>query len=81
MACTEAHKVQFGTYMLAKETDDWWNNTHQRLEVAGDEISWAIFKGEFLKRYFPEDVYGKKEIEFLELKQGNSTIVEYVSIF
>ncbi|XP_050914985.1 uncharacterized protein LOC127129926 [Lathyrus oleraceus] len=26
---------------------------------------------EFLRKYFPEDVRGKKEIEFLELKQGH----------
>lgn len=51
------------------------------MEAASNEITWVVFKGEFLKRYFPEDVCGKKEIEFLELKQGNSIIVEYVAKF
>ncbi|XP_050902345.1 uncharacterized protein LOC127112651 [Lathyrus oleraceus] len=36
---------------------------------------------EFLRKYFPEDVCGKKEIEFLELKQGNLSVIEYVSRF
>ncbi|XP_058768789.1 uncharacterized protein LOC131642570 [Vicia villosa] len=36
---------------------------------------------EFLRRYFPEDVRGRKEIEFLELKQGNMTVPEYASKF
>lgn len=40
----------------------------------GNEITWVVFKGEFMEWYFPEDVCGKKEIEFLELKQGNSTV-------
>lgn len=31
--------------------------------------------------YFLEDVCDKKEIEFLELKQGNSTVVEYAAKF
>ncbi|XP_058783819.1 uncharacterized protein LOC131658557 [Vicia villosa] len=30
-----------------------------------------VFKESFLRKYYPEDVRGKKEIEFLELKQGN----------
>ncbi|XP_050908648.1 uncharacterized protein LOC127122339 [Lathyrus oleraceus] len=67
--------------MLTEEVDDWWGNTRQRLEVAGNDITWVVLKGEFLERYFPKDVHGKKEFEFLELKQGNSTIVEYAAKF
>lgn len=33
----------------------------------------------FVEKYFPEDVRSKKEIEFLELKQGNLTIAEYAA--
>ncbi|XP_058722195.1 uncharacterized protein LOC131594057 [Vicia villosa] len=36
---------------------------------------------EFSRKYFPEDVRGKKEIEFLELRQGNKSVVEYASMF
>jgi len=36
---------------------------------------------EFLNRYFPEDVRGKKEIEFLELKQGDMSVTKYASKF
>lgn len=68
IACTEAHKVQFGMHMLTEEADDWWDNTCQRLEVAGNEITWDVFKAEFMERYFLEDVCGMKEIKFLELK-------------
>jgi len=45
------------------------------------EVTWAIFNREFLDRYFPEDVRGKKEIEFLELKQGNMSVTEYAAKF
>ncbi|XP_050896156.1 uncharacterized protein LOC127102878 [Lathyrus oleraceus] len=51
----------------------------QRLEVVGVEITWVIFRVKFLEKYFPEDVCSKKEIEFLELKQGNMTVVEYAA--
>jgi hypothetical protein len=47
----------------------------------GEEVTWAVFKREFLNRYFPEDVRGKKEIEFLELKQGDMSVTEYADKF
>jgi len=34
-----------------------------------------------MNRYFPEDVRGKKEIEFLELKQGDMSVTEYAAKF
>lgn len=34
-----------------------------------------------MEKYFPENVSIKKEIEFFELKQGNSTVVEYAAKF
>ena len=35
----------------------------------------------FLEKYFREDLRSKKEIEFLELKRGNMTVVEYAAKF
>ncbi|XP_058767796.1 uncharacterized protein LOC131641508 [Vicia villosa] len=69
MDYTPAQKVRYGTHMLAVEANDWWLENRQRLENAGEEITWAVFRKEFLRKYYPEDVRGKKEIEFLELKQ------------
>ncbi|XP_058733470.1 uncharacterized protein LOC131605091 [Vicia villosa] len=51
------------------------------LDADGVAITWANFRREFLRRYFPEYVRGRKEIEFLELKQGNMTVSEYASKF
>jgi len=38
-------------------------------------------KEEFLKKYFPADLRSKKEVEFLQLKQGSMSVVEYVAKF
>ncbi|XP_058758799.1 uncharacterized protein LOC131632051 [Vicia villosa] len=81
MDCTQAQKVRYGTHMLAVEAEDWWLETRQRLEVVGEEITWVVFRREFLRKYYPEDVRGKKEIEFLELKQGNMSVTEYAAKF
>ncbi|XP_058726632.1 uncharacterized protein LOC131597995 [Vicia villosa] len=55
------------------------STVQKSLEAIGEVITWAMFTREFLRKYFPEDVWGKKEMEFLALKQGNSTITEYVA--
>src|ERR1044072_6746386 len=79
--CAEGLKVRYGTHMLAEEVDDWWVATRTELEEDGVALTWAVFRRPFLRRYFPEDIRGKKEIEFLELKQGNKTVSEYASKF
>ncbi|RDY10210.1 hypothetical protein CR513_05318, partial [Mucuna pruriens] len=70
----------FCTYVLVKEAEYWWENIYTRLETEGHES----FKRVFLDKYFLEDVRDKrekKEKDFLELKQGNSTMSEYATKF
>ncbi|XP_058784036.1 uncharacterized protein LOC131658799 [Vicia villosa] len=55
--------------MLTKGAKDWWSNTRHRFNEEGIEITWRLFRSAFLKNYFPEDVRGKKEVGFLELKR------------
>lgn len=40
-----------------------------------------MFRTELLEKYFQENMRRRKEIEFLELKHGNMTVVEYVAKF
>ncbi|RHN78856.1 putative nucleotidyltransferase, Ribonuclease H [Medicago truncatula] len=81
MQCIEDQKVRFGTHQLSEEADDWWVSLLPTLGQEGAVVTWAVFRREFLRRYFPEDVRGKKEIEFLELKQGNMSVTEYAAKF
>ncbi|XP_058742204.1 uncharacterized protein LOC131614661 [Vicia villosa] len=73
--------VRYGTHMLDGEADNWWIGTRQRLETVGEVITWVVFTREFLRKYFPKDVQGKKEMEFHTLKQGNSFVTEYAAEF
>ncbi|XP_050876839.1 uncharacterized protein LOC127080565 [Lathyrus oleraceus] len=63
--CSDARKVQFGTHMFDQKAEDWWRNTIQRFDEDGIEVSWEFFRDAFMEKDFPEDVRGKKEIEFL----------------
>ncbi|XP_058787106.1 uncharacterized protein LOC131661542 [Vicia villosa] len=67
--------------MLSKKAVDWWVATRAELDADGVAITWAVFRREFLRRCFPEHVRGRKEIEFLKLKLGNLTVLEYASKF
>jgi len=44
-------------------------------------VTWGRFKSEFLRKYFLEDLRNKKEMEFLNLKQENFSVAEYVAKF
>lgn len=46
------------------------------MEAEAVEITWESFKREYLGKYFPKDVRNRKEVEFLELKQGNVYVAE-----
>jgi len=81
MQWNEIQRVRFGTHMFVEEADDWWVCILPTREHGGGVVTWAMFRREFLDRYFPEDVRGKKEIEFLELKQGNMSVTEYAAKF
>ncbi|MCI75464.1 hypothetical protein A2U01_0096733, partial [Trifolium medium] len=63
------------------EANVWWRNVKLRIGVEGVVILWEVFKQEFLRKYFPVDVKNKKVIEFMELKQGNLSVVEYSAKF
>ncbi|XP_050876161.1 uncharacterized protein LOC127079837 [Lathyrus oleraceus] len=76
-----SRKARFGTHMLAEEADDRWINTRQVLDVTAEVVTWNVFRRKFLRKYFSEDVRGKKNIEFLELKQGNLSVTEYAARF
>ena len=81
IACTDVQKVNYATFMLAEEADHWWDNTRQRLEIAGTAITWDLFKDRFLEKYFPADLRDKKELEFMSLTQGNKTVGDYAARF
>ncbi|XP_061371011.1 uncharacterized protein LOC133313631 [Gastrolobium bilobum] len=81
MDCPNTHRVNFATYLLIREAEHWWTNTNRYFQSQRIEITWTTFKDAFLGKYFPQSVRNRKEIEFLEPKQENMTVGEYVAKF
>ena len=44
-------------------------------------MTWAEFHGLFMSKYFPATARHAKAQEFLELRQGTMTMMEYVARF
>ena len=79
--CTEENKVIHATFILKGEAKNWWKNTKERMVHQGTPLTWENFKEAFLDKYFPHNVRNQKEAEFLQLKQGNMTVGQYVAKF
>lgn len=70
MACADTQKILYCAYMLFEEAEYQWDNARQIFEANGTMITWAIFRGAFLKKYFSAYVRSKKEVESLNLNMG-----------
>lgn len=80
--CDGEKKVLFATFMLKGEAKHWWRATRGTLPLEdGQPVTWDVFLGAFWGNYFPTNVCKKKELEFIELTQGNLTILQYKAKF
>ena len=79
--CTDHQKVAFATYMLEADAEFWWNGVKRLLEESQTEITWIVFKDAFYQKYFPPSVRNAKELEFMQLCQGSSSMSEYIAKF
>ena len=66
-------------FQLEGEAQVWWNwaKTSRDLEA----MTWAEFQELFMGKYFSDTTRHAKAQEFLELKQGTMTVIEYVARF
>ncbi|XP_074327956.1 uncharacterized protein LOC141665874 [Apium graveolens] len=72
-------KMDYANYFLKGEANYWWEST-RALEEEGP-VSWNRFIELFLERYFPDYLQNQLEVEFLELKQGEKSVLEYEAKF
>ena len=72
-------RIRLAAFQLEGEAQVWWNwaKTSKYLEA----MTWAEFHDLFMGKYFPDTARHAKAQEFLELKQGAITVIEYVGRF
>ena len=72
-------RIRLAAFQLEGEAQVWWRwaRTSRDLEA----MTWAEFQELFMGKYFPETARHAKAQEFLELKQGATTVMDYVARF
>ncbi|XP_047309940.1 uncharacterized protein LOC124913401 [Impatiens glandulifera] len=79
MQITEVERVRCATFMLKDDARIWWQGAKVALDL--NNITWREFKEVFYGKYFTLSTRNKLEREFLEIKQGDSSIADYVKRF
>ena len=76
---SDTTRIRLAAFQLEGEAQVWWNwaKTSRDLEA----MTWAEFQELFMGKYFPDTARHAKAQEFLELKQGTMTVMDYVAIF
>ncbi|KAJ9557756.1 hypothetical protein OSB04_012370 [Centaurea solstitialis] len=75
-------KVNYASAMLTERALTWWDATFESLtENEQESLSWESFKTRFFEQFCPIDLQRRLEKEFLELKQGNMSVIEYETQF
>ena len=74
---SDTTRIRLAAFQLEGEAQVWWRwaKTSRDLEV----MTWAEFQELFMGKYFPETARHAKAQEFLELKQGAKTVMDYVA--
>ncbi|XP_024963243.1 uncharacterized protein LOC112503433 [Cynara cardunculus var. scolymus] len=79
---SEEDKVNYATAMFMSSALIWWDATYQSLNKAEiNNLTWEGFKTIFHEQYCPPDLLKWLEKEFIDLKQGDLTVVQYETQF
>jgi len=79
--CPVENRLAYTKYLLAGEAVHWWSSMKMMLEDSQETITWELFKKKFYAEYFPDSVRYAKEVEFLQLMQGDMSVSEYAEKF
>ena len=76
---SDTTRIRLAAFQLEGEAQVWWNwaKTSKDLEA----MTWSDFHELFIGKYFPTTARQAKAQEFLELKQGAMSVIEYVARF
>jgi len=79
MECPDRYKVALATYQFEGEAEYWWGTIKPR--KGENSMTWTQLRELIDQQYYPRDVQRMKEREFLDLKQGNISVMEYAFKF
>ncbi|XP_012850982.1 PREDICTED: uncharacterized protein LOC105970696 [Erythranthe guttata] len=79
MEMSDQDRIHCSLFLLKNEARHWWEGTKEGIDLTN--TTWSAFKILFFEKYFSKNLRAQKLKEFLELKQGNMSVPEYVRRF
>ena len=79
MQVLEELQVECVTQLLIESAHSWWETIRERR--LGEVLRWRDFREEFEESYYSWEHRREKEQEFLDLRQGDLTVLEYERTF
>ena len=76
---SDATKVKLAGFQLESESQIWWDWVKASRDL--EAMTWEEFRELFMSKFFPASDRHAKAREFLELRQGTMTVLEYVAKF
>ena len=76
---SDATRIRPAIFRLEGESQIWWDWV--RVLKDPETMTWGEFRELFMGKFFPASARHAKAREFLELKQGNMTVLKYVAKF
>ena len=76
---SNAIRIRLAAFQLQGESQVWWDWVKASTNL--EAMTWEEFRELFMGKYFPTSARHTKAREFLELKQGTMTMLEYVAKF
>ena len=76
---SDATRIRLAAFQLEGEAQVWWKWARTSRDLAA--MKWAKFQELFIGKYFPNTTRQANAQEFLELKQGVMTVMDYVARF
>lgn len=78
---TEERKVTFAVYLLDGDAEMWWKHVEQRWLDNHVPHTWENFSKAFHDKYLPRFVQRQKENEFITLRQGALSVLDFEAKF
>ena len=76
---SDATRIKLATFQLEGESKIWWD--WAKVSRDPETMTWGEFLELFMDKFFPASARHAKAQEFLELKQGSMTMLEYLAKF
>ncbi|KAL5570724.1 hypothetical protein UlMin_020321 [Ulmus minor] len=79
MQLTDQEHVSCASFMFKKDAHHWWSTVKMTRDVT--VMTWVDFVREFNQKYYNSAILRAQQDEFMNLKQGNMTVIEAVNKF